>query len=107
MAVKEDIIAQIQAAADATDLPRMRMALGATGSYVVVGGERQRTGRTWESNPNDGGDSPPVVQLEGLASYLDTYRAKINELVAGYTQLKADYDSSTVPTSAASITPLP
>lgn len=72
MATKDDIIAAIKAVADATGLPRVRLGLGEIGEYVMLAGERLRTGQLWEPNKNDEGPSPTVVQIEGLADYLDS-----------------------------------
>jgi len=53
--------------------------------------------------------------LEGLGEWLDdagvsnvsTIYAKLDELIDAYNQLRSDYNSSTVPTSAPSVAPLP
>jgi len=112
VATKDIIIAQIQIAADATSLPRIRAGLGAPGDHVEIEGQRLRTGIQWEANPNDGGPSPTEVQVEGIAAHLDSMdvaaiKAKVNELVGGYMQLKADYNNGVVPTTALDVVPLP
>jgi hypothetical protein len=111
MATKEDIITEIQAVADASGDNNLRISLGAPGNNVKdTIGKTKPTGQAWEPEPK----TWPVV-AEGLANWADAQgiagisdiKDKVNELVGGYMQLKADYDSGVVPTTAPDITPLP
>ncbi len=55
------------------------------------------------------------IYLMGISQYLDdqnisdvaAIKSKLNELISSYAQLKDDYDNSTVPTTAADVSPLP
>ena len=92
MSTTTAILSAIQAIADATTAD-IKMIIGTPGST---------TGKAWAPEPK-----VFSVIIEGLAGWLDSsYKAKINELVAGYNQLIADYNSSTVPTTAPTVSPL-
>ncbi len=55
------------------------------------------------------------IYLGGIAQYIDStglgelaaIKAKVNELAAAYNQLRTDYNSSVVPTTALPVDPLP
>jgi len=111
MATKDDIITAIQSVADASGSGNIRISLGAPGSHVAdSAGKSKPTGAAWVPEPK----TWPVV-VEGLADWLDgqgigeiaAIKSKVNELIAGYNQLRTDYNSGTVPTTASSVTPLP
>ena len=115
MTTKTDFIAAIVAAADAyyTADPEtgaaVKIAFGSPGTKVVIAGQKFSSGKAWEDEPK----SIPT-QIEGLADHLDTLgitetptiKAKLNELIASYTQLISDYDNGIVPTTAAAVLPL-
>jgi hypothetical protein len=104
MTTKADMIAAIQLVADATGNNQIRIGLGAPGNHLEnVIGETKATAAAWEPEPK----AQPVI-IEGLASWWDAGpKVKINEIIAAYMQLKADYNSGTVPTTAADVDPLP
>lgn len=111
MATKDDIIAAIQTAADATGNGNLRISLGATGNHVENSiGETRPTGQAWEPEPK----TWPVI-AQGLADWADSLglsdlaaiKAKVNELCSSHNQLIIDYDNGTVPTTAPPVTPLP
>ena len=66
MATKDDIIALIQAVADATGVDAMRVSLGAPGNHVEIGGSSRETGAGWSPEPK-----PFPIVIEGLAQFLD------------------------------------
>lgn len=110
MTTKADIIAAIQAAADAST-NAIRIPLGTPGTVVPnVTGQLTPTGQAWVPEPKV---FPALV--EGIADYLDAQglgqvaamRAKVNELVGAYQQLKSDYNNGIVPTTAPDVEPLP
>jgi hypothetical protein len=52
------------------------------------------------------------VIVDGIAAWYDAQgipamKAKLNELIGAYNQLRADYNSGTVPTTAPNVLPLP
>lgn len=106
MATRDDLIAAIQAAADATGVNTIRLGLGAPGDHVKdPTGETRPTGGAWEPEPK----TWPVV-VDGFVAWYEGptgLKAKLNELIGAYMQLKADYDSGTVPTAAPDVLPLP
>ncbi len=111
MATKADIIAAIQAVADASGSNNIVISLGAPGAHVKNSiGQSKPTGAAWEPEPK----TWPVI-AEGLANWADglgiaeigDIKAKVNEIVGGYMQLKTDYDNGTVPTTAPDIVVLP
>ncbi len=119
MTTKQDIIQAIQEAADESNPapphvkegePRLRVALGEPGDVIDLEGDKWETGRGWEPLP-----TAYDKIIEGLAVVLDdkgigdvaAIKAKVNELVGGYMQLKTDYNNGTVPTTAPDIAPLP
>jgi len=111
VATYDDIKARVQTAADGLavaggSFPAARVALGSAGT-VTWAGDDYDTGRAW-------GASPFEVLVEGLADWWDndvdspaTIKAKVNELIAAYTQLVTDYDGGTVPTTAPPVLPIP
>jgi hypothetical protein len=93
VSTKADILSSIQAIADATGVDEIKM---------IIGTPSSTNGKAWAPEPK-----VFSVLIEGLAGWLDSsHKAKINELVAGYNQLIADYNSSTVPTTAPTVSPL-
>ena len=116
MTTKTDFIAAIVAAADAyyTADPvtgaAVKIALGSSGTKVVIAGQKFDSGAAWADEPK-----AIPTQIEGLADHLDTLgvtevaaiKAKVNELIGSYSQLISDYDNGIVPTTAAPVIPLP
>jgi len=116
MTTKADIIAAVQAAADAYYVAdpvtgaSVKLGLGSTGTVVTIAGQKFDSGAAW-------GPEPAAIpcQVEGLADYLDAaglgnmtaFHDKINELVAAHGQLVADYNGGIVPTTALPVLPLP
>jgi len=116
MTTKADIIAAQQAAADAYYIAdpvtgaSIKLGLGSTGTVVTIAGQKFDSGAAW-------GPEPAAIpcQVEGLADYLDTLgisetaaiKGKVNDLCASLNQLIADFDSSTIPTTAPTVPPLP
>ena len=89
---------------DGAGVDQLRISLGTPGDHVRdVTGEPQPTGGAWEPEPK----TWPLV-VEGIADWADaTLKAKLNELVGAYNQLRTDYNDGTVPTSAQEVDPLP
>lgn len=119
MSTTTEIIAAIQAAADAlyfepdgTPNARaaVRVALGTPGDTVQIAGRPNRTGSAWVPEP-----TVFSTLILGLADWLDdagtgqiaTMRSKINELIGQYNQLLADHNSATVPSTASAVALLP
>jgi hypothetical protein len=116
MTTKTDIISQIQTAADAYYAAdpetgaAVEIALGSPGTRVTIGDLKFDSGAAWANEPK----SIPT-QIEGLAAYLDSLgisgtaaiKAKVNEIVAQYNQLRTDYNAGTVPTTATVLAPIP
>lgn len=109
MTTKAEIIAKIQAAADACGNAQMQIGLGTPGSVVENAiGERKNTGTAWEPEPKS-----QALIIEGIAAWLDdagvgsTLKSKLNELIGAYNQLREDYNAGTVPTTAPEVDPLP
>lgn len=111
MTTKAEIIAQIQAAADACGNAQMRIGLGAPGAVVKNAiGELKNTGSAWEPEPKS-----QALIIEGIAAWLDgagvgdvgALKGKLNELIGAYNQLRLDYNAGTVPTTAPAVVPLP
>ncbi|MDD5542847.1 MAG: hypothetical protein PHX83_06700 [Acidobacteriia bacterium] len=116
MTTKADIIAAVQAAADAYYVAdpetgaSVKLGIGSTGTVVTIAGQKFDSGAAW-------GPEPAAIpcQIEGLADYLDTLgitetaaiKAKVNEIVAQYNQLRTDYNAGTVPTTATAVIPIP
>lgn len=67
--------------------------------------------RNIEIRPGDawGEFRPFQIFLEGIGQYLDneSLKGKLNELIAAYNQLRADYNNSTWPSSAPYVDPVP
>lgn len=77
MSIKADIIAAIQAVADATGNANLRISLGAPGDHVEnVIGETQPTGAAWSPEPR----TWPVI-IEGLAGWLGEPRFSVRQLL--------------------------
>jgi hypothetical protein len=109
MTTKAEIIAKIQTAFDASGKDQLRIGMGAPGAHVLnVNGESEETGQAWEPEPK----TWPLI-IAGLAEWLDdagvsiAVKDKLNELVNAYDQLREDFNSSTVPTTAPEVDPLP
>lgn len=86
MGIKEDIIAAIQAAADATEDPNTKLSMGSPGEHIDPGtGESLETGQAW-ANPKK---VWPVV-AEGLATILGN-ASKIRRITENDTLLETDY----------------
>jgi hypothetical protein len=109
MTTKAEIIATIQAAADACGDNQMRIGLGAPGSVVENAiGEQKSTGSAWAPEPKS-----QALIIEGIAAWLDdagvgsALKLKLNELIGAYNQLREDYNAGTVPTTAPEVDPLP
>lgn len=119
MTTKAEIIAAIEAAADAylagtpssedDEIRRKVVAtvLGSAGRRIEIAGQ--------ESDSNAGLSPEPTVfatLVEGLADWLvgagvgniAAMRAKVNEIIASHNQLIADYNAGTVPTTASTVT---
>jgi hypothetical protein len=92
----------------------LRAAAGAPGDTVTLpGDEKRNTGAIWEEREGsviillgvllkavgDTMDSAGIGQVAGIAE-------KLNELIGEYNQLREDYNSSTVPTTAKEVDPL-
>lgn len=93
-------MAKIRLLADAAG-GAVRVALGSPGHTVELFGELRDTGTAW------GAGRTLDAFLLGIGAALDdTYRTRINNLIAAYNQLRLDYNSATVPTSAPEIPPL-
>jgi len=96
-----DIRDAIRAVADAGS-DTSKLSLGTPGSHVRIAGTTYDTGKAW------GSGKAVQMQWEGYSVWFDAnIKAKINEIVAQYNQLRIDYDAGTVPTSANSIAALP
>jgi hypothetical protein len=81
MVDKDAIIEAIQAVADATDQPNLRIAYGAPGAHIKDStGETRPTGLAWEPSP-----TAWRVIIEGVAAYLDKIRRVLSndDLQAG------------------------
>jgi len=110
MSTKTEIIADIQAVADASGADAIRSSLGTPGSYVEIAGSERKTGAGWEPEPKVWS-----VVVEGLANWLDNagvgdvgaIKSKLNELIGEYDQLRDDYNNGVVPTTAQEVDPLP
>jgi hypothetical protein len=119
MTTKSDLIAAIQDAADAYYIApgvdpdaaaAIKIALGSPGVSVEIAGRQMQSGAAWTAEPK-----PFPTLIEGIADWLDaagvggvsSIKSKVNEIVSAYMQLKQDYNSSTLPTSANDITEIP
>ena len=111
MTTKNDMITAIQASADASGDNNIRISMGAPGNHLKnTIGETEPTAQAWQPEPK----TWPVV-IEGLALWADTQgvgqvgtiKAKLNELIGAYNQLRTDYNAGVVPTSAPAVTPIP
>lgn len=83
-----------------------KLALGTPDETITVEGTRVDAGSGW-------GDGKTFeVLVNGVELWLATQgspaaiTAKLNELIAAYAQLKADYNASVVPTTAPDVVPL-
>lgn len=117
MTTKTDIIAAVQAAADAaaanpaySDDARSAIAigLGTPGRTVAIAGQRMHTGSAWAPEP-----CAFATLVEGIANWLDaqgsvgTIRSTLNTLITQHNQLLADYNNGVHPSTATTVTPLP
>lgn len=114
MAAVDDIIAEVSALAAAryAESPAaggpVMIALGPPGTVVHIAGQPLDSGSAW------GPDKVMQVLLDGVVTYyaqqgigsIQAIEAKVNELVAAYGQLCADYNAGTVPTTAPAVLPL-
>lgn len=102
MATFNDIKTAIQTVADAIDNPGA-YGLQTEGTKIEMSPEVTIiTGESW------GAENPIQIMFQGLANWMDaTYKAKLNELIGEYNQLRTDYDNATVPTNANAVTPIP
>ena len=108
MGTKEDIINEINTVADLQS-DTIKVALGTPGSVVTIGTEDLDTGQGIVSG------AAFNVLVEGIAEYIDsqgvgdvsTIKSKLNELIGEFNQLLADYNSSTVPSTASTVTTIP
>lgn len=106
MATWEDIQDLIQAIADARDN---------VASYSLrTPGDAIEIYRNVEIVPGEawGQFKPFQIFLEGIGEYLDNnslsdLKDKLNELIASHNQLLTDYNNSTWPSSASTVTLLP
>jgi len=100
MSTYSDLVAKIKAAADSsTDV--VKVAIGSTGNTVTIDDVEMSTGKAWQD------PSFIAVLQEGLSDWLDDpLISKLNELIGQYNQLRSDYNSMTVPTSANSVSTL-
>jgi hypothetical protein len=102
----------VQAVADAAyvahgeDAIGAVLALGTPGQRIEVAGSLQETGGGW------GNGKTFEVLADGVELWLDdqgspaAITAKLNELIASFNQLLADYQASVVPSTATAITPI-
>lgn len=111
------MLTQIRAIADVRDNP------GAYG-LRTPSSEPIKISRQVEVKPGEawGEFRPFQIYLEGIGAYLDTLnlgeistiqsdlstmKSKLNELIAQYNQLLDDHNTSTIPSFANSVTPIP
>lgn len=116
MTTKSDLIAAVQAAADAyyvadpTTGAAVKLSIGSPGTVVVIAGQKFGSGSAWASVPG-----VLDTEVEGLADWLDAsgignltaIHDTVNDLCASLNQLILDHNSGTVPTTALPVTPLP
>jgi hypothetical protein len=117
LTTKSEIIQAVQDAADAyyadpavdeTAGTAIKLGLGSPGEVLYIENQRLDSGSAWLTEP---ATFPTLI--EGLADWLDaqgsvgTIKAKLNELISEYNQLRADYNAGTVPTTAADVDPIP
>lgn len=103
------IVAATRYSASAEEGGPVMIALGPPGAFVEIASQRLVTGSSW------GEDKTLQVLLQGVADYLDAQGigsvsgavGKLNELIAAYNQLRADYNASVAPTTAPAVLPLP
>jgi len=87
--IKSAIIAAVQAAADATDNPFMRVSLGAPGDEVeIYEGQLKGTGSGWEPTPK-----PFDLLVEGIAEVL--FSSGVG--VSGFHNIQQFPSSDTIP----------
>ena len=116
MTTKADLIAAVQAAADAYYVANpktgaaVKLSIGSTGTVVTIAGQKFNSGSAWANVPG-----VLDTEVEGLADWLDasgiggvgTIKSKVNELVLAYVQLRSDYNAGTVPTTAPVVVVIP
>lgn len=109
MAVWEDIQLLIQAIADLRE-DVAAYSLRTPGPPIEIYRNVEiEPGGAWGEN------LPFQIYLEGIGSYLENnmvdeitdIKSKLNELITAYNQLRIDYNSSTWPSSAPYVNPLP
>jgi len=109
VATWEDIRDLIRAIADSIDDPGA-YGLRTPGPDIEIERDIEITpGESW------GSTKALEIYLKGIAQYLDdqdlsqvgTIKAKLNELIGAYNQLRNDYNNGVVPTTAPEVIPLP
>ena len=109
MAILDDIKLLIQTIADGVD-DNGALGLKTPGDPIDLGQNVEiRPGESW------GPTKAFEIYLGGISQYLNSsgisevaaIKAKVNELVGAYNQLRTDYNDETVPTTAESVDPIP